>query len=100
MNNFYKRLQYKQNLSIISKAVNDLTRKNLIPEYTKSYVIDNIPKMAYNRTLDKIRFLSCPNCKIQLPSRMLMHQHLKYCNNVEKNLKENETIVTDTKVDF
>jgi len=100
MNNFWKRLQYQQNLSIISKAVKDLTNKKLIPQHTISYVVDNIPQMAYNRTIDKIRYLKCPNCNIQLPSRMLMHQHLKYCNNVEKNLKDNETIVTDAKVDF
>ena len=98
--NYWQRLRYKQNLSLLQNTTKDLLRKKLVPEYTKSYILDNIPAMAWNRTIDRVKWLRCPQCNIEVPSRMLMHQHLKYCRNTEKNLKENENITTDTKVSF
>lgn len=77
-----------------------MVKKNLVPEYAKQYVLDNIDQMAKSRMIDRVQNISCPNCQRTMPSRFLMRQHMKQCYNTQEKQKENEPIVADFKPYF
>lgn len=77
MNRFWAALRQRQDMSLISKAANDLIRKELVPKHTIKYIQDNIRTDALNRPKDRIQEISCPVCHITLPSRFLLRQHIK-----------------------
>lgn len=77
MNRFWAALRQRQDMSLISKAANDLIRKELVPKHTIKYIQDNIITDAKNRHKDRVQEISCPVCHITLPSRFLLRQHIK-----------------------
>ena len=91
-NDFYKQYKTKQSHSIISQTAKDLIKKNLFPDYAKSYLLD--PSMLKSAAVDfsesELKSWVCPHCRIEIkgPKEWII-QHLKIHHNKKHN-RENE----------